>query len=34
MVGSDIDVLVVLKPPVNAGAEIKHTSKIIADLSL
>lgn len=32
--GSDIDVLVVLKSPVNAGAEIKHTSKIIADLSL
>ncbi|MGD1853940.1 MAG: nucleotidyltransferase domain-containing protein [Leptolyngbyaceae cyanobacterium] len=31
---SDIDVLVVLKPPVNAGAEIRHTSQIIADLSL
>ena len=31
---SDIDVLIVLKPPVNAGAEIKHTSNIIADLSL
>ncbi|MGD1952233.1 MAG: nucleotidyltransferase family protein [Leptolyngbyaceae cyanobacterium] len=31
---SDIDVLIVLKPPVNAGAEIKHTSKIVADLSL
>ncbi|MFG6099120.1 nucleotidyltransferase domain-containing protein [Leptolyngbyaceae cyanobacterium CCMR0082] len=31
---SDIDVLVVLKPPVNAGVEIKHTSKMVADLSL
>lgn len=32
--GSDIDVLIVLKPPVDAGVEIKKTSKIIADLSL
>ncbi|MEB3337996.1 MAG: nucleotidyltransferase domain-containing protein [Leptolyngbyaceae bacterium] len=31
---SDIDVLVVLKPPVNPGAEIKRTGKAIADLSL
>ena len=32
--GSDIDVLVVLKPPVNAGEEIKSTGQVIADLSL
>jgi uncharacterized protein len=32
--GSDIDVLVVLKPPVNAGEEIKRTGKVVADLSL
>ena len=31
---SDIDVLVVLKPPVSVGTEIKYTSKIVADLSL
>ena len=31
---SDIDVLVVLRPPVNAGAEIKKTSQIVAALSL
>jgi predicted nucleotidyltransferase len=32
--GSDIDVLVVLKSPVNPGKEIKRTGKVIADLSL
>lgn len=32
--GSDIDVLVVLKPPVNPGEEIKRTGKLVADLSL
>ena len=32
--GSDIDVLVVLKHPVNPGEEIKRTGKAIADLSL
>lgn len=32
--GSDIDVLVVLKPPVNPGEEIKCTGKMIAALSL
>jgi uncharacterized protein len=32
--GSDIDVLVVLKPPVNPGEEIKRTGREIADLSL
>ena len=32
--GSDIDVLVVLKSPVNPGEEIKRTGKAIADLSL
>jgi len=32
--GSDIDVLVVLKPPVNPGEEIKRTGKVIAALSL
>jgi predicted nucleotidyltransferase len=32
--GSDIDVLVVLKPPVNPGEEIKRTGKAVADLSL
>ena len=31
---SDIDLLVVLKPPVNAGEEIKGTGKMIAKLSL
>lgn len=31
---SDIDVLVVLKPPVNPGEEIRRTSKVVADLSL
>ncbi|WP_199247985.1 nucleotidyltransferase domain-containing protein [[Phormidium] sp. ETS-05] len=31
---SDIDVLVVLKAPVNPGEEIKRTGKIVADLSL
>ena len=31
---SDIDVLVVLKPPVDPGEEIKRTGKTIADLSL
>lgn len=31
---SDIDVLVVLRSPVNPGEEIKRTGKIIADLSL
>jgi hypothetical protein len=29
-----MDVLVVLKPPVNPGEEIKRTGKAIADLSL
>lgn len=32
--GSDIDVLVVLSPPVNPGEEIKRTGKAVADLSL
>jgi uncharacterized protein len=32
--GSDIDVLVFLKSPVNPGSEIKRTGKTIADLSL
>jgi len=31
---SDIDVMVVLKAPVNPGEEIKRTGKIVADLSL
>ncbi|MFN9176841.1 MAG: nucleotidyltransferase domain-containing protein [Synechocystis sp.] len=31
---SDIDVLVVLKSPVNPGEEIKRTGKIVAALSL
>ncbi len=31
---SDIDVLVVLKPPVNPGEEIKRTGQTIAALSL
>ena len=31
---SDIDVLVVLKPPVQAGEEIDRTLQIVADLSL
>jgi uncharacterized protein len=32
--GSDVDILVVLKSPVNPGSEIKRTGKTIADLSL
>ncbi len=32
--GSDIDVLVVLRGQVDAGAEIARTGQIIADLSL
>ncbi len=32
--GSDIDVLVVLKGPVDAGEEIDRTSFIVAELSL
>ena len=32
--GSDIDVLVVLKPPVNPGEEIQRTGQAIANLSL
>ncbi|MBM4295546.1 MAG: nucleotidyltransferase domain-containing protein [Deltaproteobacteria bacterium] len=32
--GSDIDVLVVLKGPVDGGEEIDRTSFIVADLSL
>lgn len=32
--GSDIDVLVVLKGPINPGEEIKRTIAITADLSL
>ena len=32
--GSDIDVLVVLKFPVNPGEEIKRTGPAVADLSL
>ncbi|HKP12759.1 MAG TPA: nucleotidyltransferase domain-containing protein [Blastocatellia bacterium] len=32
--GSDIDVLVVLKGPVDAGAEIRRTIQAVADLSL
>ena len=32
--GSDIDVLVVLKGTVEAGAEISRTGQIVADLSL
>ncbi len=31
---SDIDVLVVLRSPVNPSEEIKRTGKIVADLSL
>ena len=31
---SDIDVLVVLRSPVNPAEEIKRTGKIVADLSL
>ena len=31
---SDIDVLVVLRSPLNPGEEIKRTGKIVADLSL
>jgi uncharacterized protein len=31
---SDIDVLVVLRSPVQPGEEIKRTGKIVADLSL
>jgi len=32
--GSDIDVLVILKGPVNPGDEIKRTGETVADLSL
>ena len=32
--GSDLDVLVVLEGPVDAGREIEHTGAIVADLSL
>ena len=32
--GSDIDVLVVLRLPVNPGEEIKRTGKTVANLSL
>jgi uncharacterized protein len=32
--GSDIDVLVVLKQPVNPGEEIKRTGRVVAELSL
>jgi predicted nucleotidyltransferase len=32
--GSDIDVLVVLKEPVQAAEEVDRTSDIVADLSL
>ncbi|MGF1537412.1 MAG: nucleotidyltransferase domain-containing protein [Elainellaceae cyanobacterium] len=32
--GSDIDVLVVLKPPVNPGEEIERTGHVVAALSL
>jgi len=31
---SDIDILVVLKPPVEPGIEIKHTGQLISSLSL
>ena len=31
---SDIDILVVLRSPVNPGEEIKRTGKIVANLSL
>ncbi|WP_448572197.1 nucleotidyltransferase domain-containing protein [Trichothermofontia sp.] len=31
---SDIDVLVILKPPVNPGAEIQRTGQLISSLSL
>lgn len=31
---SDIDVLVVLKSPVNPGEEIQRTGNVVADLSL
>jgi uncharacterized protein len=31
---SDIDILIVLKDPVNAGAEIERTSQFIAQLCL
>ncbi|TAO05600.1 MAG: nucleotidyltransferase domain-containing protein [Phormidium sp. SL48-SHIP] len=31
---SDIDVLVVLRSPVNPGEEIRRTGKIVADISL
>jgi uncharacterized protein len=33
-IGSDIDVLVILKAPVNPGEEIARTGAITADLSL
>jgi len=32
--GSDIDVLVILKGPVNLGDEIKRTGAVVANLSL
>jgi uncharacterized protein len=32
--GSDIDVMVVLKGPVDLGGEIQRTSQIVGDLSL
>jgi predicted nucleotidyltransferase len=32
--GSDLDVLVVLQGPVDAGLEIAHTGEIVATLSL
>ncbi len=32
--GSDIDILVVLKGPINPGEEISRTGGIVADLSL
>jgi uncharacterized protein len=32
--GSDIDVLVVLKSPINPGEEVKRTGKVVADISL
>lgn len=32
--GSDLDVLVVLKGPVDAGREIERTGPLVADLSL
>ena len=32
--GSDIDILVVLRGPVNPGEEVARTGEIVADLSL